>query len=368
MRRQITIMIISFFIASCNSNEENNSQNSPSNSKVLSEAEKQALPRIKPLYVTDKVPHDTDDPAIWINPEDASNSLVIGTDKKTNGGLYVFDMQGRLIPEKCITPLDRPNNVDVAYGFTLSNTKTDIVVTTERNTKMIRIFSLPDMKPLDNGGIRVFEDEEHSSPMGIALYHQVSTGKMFAIVGRKDGPKNGYLWQYELKDNGSGMVEAKFVRAFGEFSGLKEIEAIAVDKHLGYVYYSDEQFGVRKYHADPVKGNKELARFATTGFSGDHEGISIYYLNETEGYILVSDQQADCFHVFLREGDSEDPHHHKLQKIVRTSTLDSDGSELVSTPILPDFPNGLFVAMSTDKTFHYYPWENIAGNELRKAN
>ncbi len=31
------------------------------------------------------------------------------------------------------------------------------------------------------------------------------------------------------------------------------------------------------------------------------------------------------------------------------------------------FRSGLFVAMSTDKTFHYYSWDDIAGAELRKA-
>ncbi|MGC3972130.1 MAG: hypothetical protein QM775_33760 [Pirellulales bacterium] len=36
---------------------------------------------IKPVVITEKVMFDTDDPAIWINPVDATKSLVIGTDK-----------------------------------------------------------------------------------------------------------------------------------------------------------------------------------------------------------------------------------------------------------------------------------------------
>jgi 3-phytase len=27
---------------------------------------------------------------------------------------------------------------------------------------------------------------------------------------------------------------------------------------------------------------------------------------------------------------------------------------------LPGFPGGLFVAMSTDRTFHFYAWDDIA--------
>ena len=52
---------------------------------------------IKPLVVTEKVKHDTDDPAIWVNPDDPSKSLIIGTDKDEDGGLYVFNLDGKII-------------------------------------------------------------------------------------------------------------------------------------------------------------------------------------------------------------------------------------------------------------------------------
>ena len=42
----------------------------------------------------------------------------------------------------------------------LGGKKTDIAVTTERMTHKLRIYSLPDMKPLDNGGIAVYEGEQ----------------------------------------------------------------------------------------------------------------------------------------------------------------------------------------------------------------
>ena len=41
------------------------------------------------------------------------------------------------------------------------------------------------------------------------------------------------------------------MRRFGTFSGLGEIEAVAVDDALGYVYYADEGTGIHKWHADP---------------------------------------------------------------------------------------------------------------------
>ncbi|RXK81795.1 phytase [Filimonas effusa] len=324
---------------------------------------------VKPLYVSDPVSMDSDDPAIWINPNDPAQSLVIGTDKDANGGLYVYNLQGKVQGDKVVKGLKRPNNVDIAYGLQLGGKPVDIAVTTERMTHRLRIFSLPDMKPVDNGGIDVFVGEtlpEYRDLMGIALYKD-KAGKIYAIVGRKTGPVDGsYLWQYLLEDNGAGQVKATLVRKFGKYSGKKEIEAIAVDQSLGFIYYADEQVGVRQYFADPDKGNEELALFAREGFAEDHEGISIYQLTDSTGYILVSDQGANRFQVFSREGAPGKPYEHRLLKVVNVSATQSDGSEVVAIPLNKDFQHGLFVAMSDDKTFHFYRWEDIAGKELKQ--
>lgn len=324
--------------------------------------------RVKPLYVSEPVQFDSDDPAIWVNPADSSQSLIIGTDKDENGALYVYDLKGKTIKDKVVRGLKRPNNVDIAYGLKLGGKKLDIAVTTERMTHKLRVFSLPDMKAIDNGGIPVFEGETgdmYRDLMGIALYTDPQ-GRIYAIAGRKTGPKEGtYLWQYLLEDNGEGQLKATLKRKFGSYSGKKEIEAIAVDNELGYIYYSDEQFGVRKYHADPVKGNKELALFATKGFKEDNEGISIYKTSASTGYILVSDQAANHFQVFSREGSTGSPHNHQLITSIPTSTNNSDGSDIYSAPLNHDFKHGIFVAMSDDKTFQLYRWEDLAGKLLK---
>ena len=323
---------------------------------------------IKPLYVTEPVQFDTDDPAIWINPADSSQSLIIGTDKDENGGLYVFDLKGKIIKSKTVKGLKRPNNVDVAYGLVLGGRQIDIAVTAERMTHKLGFFSLPDMQPIDNGGIPVFEGETGEMQrdlMGIAMYTSPQ-GQVYAIAGRKTGPKDGsYLWQYLLEDDGTGKLKATLKRKFGKYSGKKEIESIAVDNELGYIYYSDEQFGVRKYYADPAKGNEELALFATKGFKEDNEGISIYKTADSTGYLLVSDQAANHFQVFSREGSKQDPNHHVLITSIPTSTNNSDGSDIYSGALNDDFKHGIFVAMSDNKTFQFYRWEDLAGKKLK---
>lgn len=315
---------------------------------------------LKPTVVTDTVFDDSDDPAIWIDSVNPSNSIIIGTDKhKENGGLYVFGLDGKIDRNRSVTGLKRMNNVDIAYGLILNGTKTDVAVATERDRNSIRIFRLPDMAAIDSGGIEVFVKDSLRHPMGIALHKRPADNAIFAIVGRKSGPAEGYLEQYLLSDNGHGIVKGTLVRTFGKFSGKKEIESIAVDNELGYVYYSDEQFGIRKYYADPEKGNEELAVFGKGDFKEDNEGISIYKFNDGTGYILVSDQSANRFNIYAREGGNNQPHNHSLIKSVPVSTDQSDGSDITSFT-LPGFKGGLFVAMSTDKTFQFYPWEMIA--------
>ncbi|OGU60006.1 MAG: 3-phytase [Ignavibacteria bacterium RBG_13_36_8] len=329
---------------------------------------------IKPIVVTDTVKWDTDDPAIWINPDDPTKSLIIGTDKESDGALYVFDLNGKIIEEKVVRNLKRPNNVDVEYGLILNGKSVDIAVATEREANKIRIYSLPEMKAVDNGGIEVFEGEEQRAPMGISLYKRPTDGAVFAIISRKEGPLEGYLWQYLLSDDGTGNVKGTKVRAFGLYSGVKEIESIAVDDQLGYVYYSDEQYGIRKYYVDPdVKdANKELGIIYVMDYLEDSEGISIYPVDDKTGYILVSDQSANRFRIYTREGTLADPeeetpaqpHNHKLVKIVNASTNNSDGSEVTNMVLNEKFPGGFFVAMSDNKTFQYYSWKDIAGDDL----
>lgn len=338
-----------------------NAPPAPSPAAVAAPANAVAL---VPEVTSAKVVHDTDDPAIWIDSRDRSRSLVIGTDKDADGALYAFGLDGRVI--KRVGGLRRPNNVDVEYGLPVGGKPTDIAVTTERLGDAIRIYRLPSLDAIDGGPIPVFDGESQKAPMGLALYKRPRDGAVFAMVGRKQGPHEGYIWQYRLEDDGKGRVRATKVRAFGTWSGKAEIEAIAVDDALGYVYYTDEWTGIRKYHADPDApgADRELALFGTEGFQEDREGVSIYAMSDGTGYLLVSDQQANTFQVFPREGIPGNPHSHPRLKVVKVSTVGSDGSDVTSAALGPRFPQGLFVAMTEGGTFHFYAWPQIAGADL----
>jgi 3-phytase len=235
-------------------------------------------------------------------------------------------------------------------------------VAAERGAMAMRVFRLPDMTAIDGGGIPVFDGDASRAPMGIALWRRPADGAVFAIVGGKGGPTEGYLWQYRLTRDTTGVVRGSRVRAFGRYSGKKEIEAIAVDRALGYVYYCDETVGIRKYRVDPdaPDAGRELALFGTTGFVQDHEGIGIYAATDSTGWLVISDQQGRRLQLFPREGSAGDPHRHPSIATIPVTALETDGVEVTSTPLGPRFPAGVVVMMSTNRTFHLYDWRDVA--------
>jgi len=325
---------------------------------------------VQPALATESVTDDPDDPAIWIKPADPARSLVVGTNKVAapKGALVVFDLDGKI--RQTVTGLDRPNNVDIEYGLPLTDGAVDIAVAAERLKSQLRIFKVSAEGLADitsAGNTRVFADRtgEQAAPMGVSLYKRPRDGAIFAIVAPKNGPRERYLGQYRLTDDGQGRVKAPFVRYFGVFSGTSEIEAVAVDDELGAIYYADEGDGIHKYAADPDIPNAgaQLAHFGREGFRGDREGIAIYTQPGGKGYVVCTDQiQGNSeYHIFRREGEPGNPHDHSNPvRVVRGGADGTDGIEITSRALGPRFPKGLMVTMNSGpKNFLYFHWADI---------
>lgn len=321
--------------------------------------------RIAPILKTETVPHDSDDPAIWIHPTDLGKSLIIGTDKHdTDGGVYAFDLQGNRLDSLSIRGLKYPNNVDIAYGFALGKDTIDIAVSSEREAGKIRVYSLPDMQLIDDGGLDVFAGDKPAlrRPMGVALHKNPETGAMEVFVSRKQGPSEGYLGHYEITSDSLGQLAIKELRRFGRFAAITngEIEAIAVDDENQIVYYSDEGCCIRAYST--VVGQNELIQeFGKNEFTEDREGIAILNKSKDEQVLLISNQQELAFNIY----NVTNKEVQSLEKIVYLSTHETDGCE-VSPLAFPGFPNGLFVAMSDDRTFHLYDLKEVLNGNVIK--
>lgn len=320
---------------------------------------------IRPLITTQPVPDDADDPAIWVHPHAPTQSLILGTNKARapQGAIGVYDLRGRLI--QLVRNLDRPNNIDVAYGFRFGNTRIDIAVATERYASRLRIFRIDPLHRrlediTDIARARVFQESvgESAMPMGIALYKHPHTAEIYAIISRKTGPKESYLHQYRLVPTSNRKVGVEFVRAFGQFSGKKEIEAIAVDQALGYVYCADETVGIRKYPADPdhPHAQKELGFFATQ-FKGDHEGIALFTPLNAPGWLLCVEQRKNnsLIYAYPRLGHQQEP-----IAVIETGADKTDGLDACAAFLGHTFPEGVIVAMnSKGRNFLLYSGEHL---------
>ena len=318
---------------------------------------------VTPVRASATLAHDPDDPSIWVHPTAPERSLVLGTVKVAapDGGVAVFGLDGTL--RQLVTGIDRPNNIDVEYGFALGGRAIDIAVVTERYQRRLRVFNIAsDGSGIsDLGVVPVLEGQagEAGAPMGIGLYRRPRDGAVFAIVAPKTGPADGYLWQYRLQDAGGGKLAAVAVRRFGRFGGSGEIEAVAVDDEAGHVYYADENNGVHKWHADPDHegAGTELAHFARDGFSGDREGLAIYTGRGGAGYIVATDQLPvnSGYHLYRRETPD-----HAAVRVFAGGADSTDGIEVTSRDLGPEFPGGLFVAMnSRARNFLFYRWSDI---------
>jgi 3-phytase len=301
-----------------------------------------------------------DDPAIWVHPRDPSRSLVIGTDK--NLGLYVYDLGGRLLQT---LPDGKMNNVDLRDGFLVNGESRTLVVASNRTTKTISLYWLdPATRRLASAGDAVptgFDD-----PYGLCMYAAPNGGGHFVFV---NDSADGTFRQWRIRAEGDRVIGER-VR---EFVVGTQAEGCAADDETGDLYIAEEAGGFWKYSAAPEGGaaRREIDRAdGANGLEADIEGVAIWYGRDGRGYIVLSNQGADNYAVYRREGDNAfvglfhviaDPER-KLDGVSET-----DGLDVVSASLGPAFPDGLLVVQDgrnltprERQNFKYVSWREIA--------
>ncbi len=312
---------------------------------------------------TDPMPHRgdaADDLAIWIHPDDPSQSVIIGTDKKRGGGLAVYDLQGNQIQ---FLSEGEPNNVDLRYNFPLGGQLVALVTAGDRDDDTVAIYRLnPTTRLLENvsaGSIRLGIEI-----YGSCMYHSPITGKYFFFVNSKEGE----VEQWELVDDGNGLVTGTMARAFDV--GEADTEGCVADDELAYFYISEEDVGIWKYGAEPGDGTARVL-VDLTGSGGhltaDVEGLTLYYTSTSTGYLLASSQGSSEFVIYSREGNND---YIATFAIVAGNGIDrvteTDGIDVTNFPLGPDFAQGLFVVQDGknddgNQNFKLVPWQTIAG-------
>jgi 3-phytase len=324
---------------------------------------KPSVPTVTATVETVAVPSfgdAADDPAIWANPANPAQSLIVATDKK--GGLFVYDMQGRIVQD---LRDGKMNNVDLREGFQLGGKSVILVTASNRTDRSIGIYRLdPASRQLINvaDGPQPTELED---PYGLCMYRDPA-GKMFVFVNGDDTRKR----QWELVDAGNGRVRANFVR---EFAFESQTEGCVADDASGQLIVDEEDVGIWSLSAAPDGGKdmKPVQKVADNpAIKDDLEGVGLYDLGDGRGYLVVSSQGNDTYAVYRREGAQEylgsfavaaDP----IRGIDGIS--ETDGLEVSSRNLGPGFEFGAMIAQDgrnvlpiENQNYKYVPWQSIA--------
>ncbi len=324
---------------------------------------------IKPsLSTTTTEERSADDPAIWIDNENPSRSVIIGTDK--DYGFEVWNMKGEVIQK---LPMGtNVNNVDLRDGFILGGKEVSIVAGNLRGEAKLAVFVVnPDYTTGDvltmiagpeSRGNDITEDS-----YAFALYRRPSDGSVY-VFDRGKSKKQEPLNQYLIEDDGTGKgIKTTLVRQLN-YTG-KVAEGTVVDDEAGYLYISEEDTCIHKFFADPDRPGDEISTFAyDDGIKSDREGLALYKCSDGKGYLLLSSQGNATIKIYERQGDNKflgtvDP----VDSQGRTR-METDGVDATSTSILPQFPEGFMVLHSDPRAkFEIYDWRDVAGNLLKSC-
>lgn len=301
-----------------------------------------------------------DDPAIWVHPDDPEKSVVIGTDK--NLGLYVYGLDGRLLQ----TLADgRMNNVDLRDGFVVNGARRTLVAASNRTNKSISLYYLdPATRRLTSAGDAV--PTGFADPYGLCMYAAADGGGHYVFVNDSG---DGRFRQWRIRADG-GRVTGEQVR---EFVVGTQAEGCVADDETGDLYVAEEDGGFFRYSARADGGDvrREIDRAGgANGLEADIEGVAIWYGREGRGYVVLSNQGANNYAVYRREGDNAFV---GLFHIVADpgrgmdGVSETDGLEVTSAALGARFPDGLLVVQDgrnlsprEKQNFKFVSWRDVA--------
>ena len=300
------------------------------------------------LTLKDSKAQDQDDMCMWIHPDDASLSTIIASDKSANI-LFVYDLQGETV--QLFSVSGKPGNIDIRYGFPLGGEKIDIVVFNDRlNFKIVILKVDPATRKLekvDDGAINTSES------YGMCLFQSPVSDKFYAFMTSKPG----HIEQYELMSNGN-KISGKQVRKW-EFDS--QTEGCVCDDETGQAYFGEEGEGIWKLGGEPndATPGELIAKIGDdSGLAGDVEGVTIYYADNGEGYIIASGQGENKYTLLERKAPHKGAGEFKLSGVGKT-----DGIDVINVPLGSKYPQGVFAFHNGNK--EPYPvglarWDDIA--------
>jgi myo-inositol-hexaphosphate 3-phosphohydrolase len=297
-----------------------------------------------------------DDMAIWVNPWDRAQSLVIGTDKAAKN-LEVYDLAGRRL-QRIADANGSVNNVDVRYGFPLAGQYVDIVVSGGSDLTVYKVD--PFARQLVD--ITAREIRPLHGAWGVCLYRSPFSGSFYAFA---QAVNNGHVEQFELFDDGSGRVDARPVRGPWDVHPQPvtvedgEIEACTVDDVTGDYYVVEQDVGVWRYGAEPTDSTLQRTLVLSTYLVNDGDLVpdieGIVVIRDDYGSFLLASSQGDsAFAVYDLDLLTAPYELVRKFRVAEGPDADScsitDGIDATSLWLGPRFPHGLFICQDDRNT------------------
>lgn len=348
VRTQIWGVFINTILVACGSSNETNPEDFPPTS-----------PEVTASAETVGAEGDVDDIAVWVHPSEPAQSLIIGTEKSSDEhALYVYNLDGQLVQT---LENGRINNVDLRYNFSLADTSVALVGGTNRTNDTLAFWAINET----TGELTRVSGDGLPADMlvyGFCMYQSAGSGNTFAFVNAKSGE----IHQYRLFDAGNQTVSGELVRTLDVPS---QPEGCVADDKLGMLYVGEEDAAIWRFEAEPDASTQGviIAETGTEALTADVEGLAIYHGSDDEdGYLLASSQGSNTYVAFARTGDNALV---GTWRLVSGDGIDaaseSDGIEVTSAALGPQFPQGLFIAHDTANegftgNFKLVRWDDIA--------
>jgi 3-phytase len=257
------------------------------------------------------------------------------------------------------------NNVDLRDGFVVDGKPRTLVADSNRTTKSIALYFLdPATRRLTSAGDAV--PTGFADPYGLCMYAAADGGGYFVFANDSE---DGGFRQWKITA-ANGRASAQPVR---EFVVGSQSEGCVADDETGNLYITEEDGGFWKYsaRADGGTARREIDRVeGTNGLKADIEGVSLWTGAEGRGYLVLSNQGADNYAVYRREGDNAFVGlFHVVADAARgiDGVSETDGLDLSSAALGPRFPDGLLVvqdgrnlAPRERQNYKFVSWRDIA--------
>ena len=226
-----------------------------------------------------------DDPAIWVNRRNPSESIILGTDKKA--GLAVYSLDGK---EVQFLPRGRLNNVDLRQDVYLNGRYLGLAVATNRSENSLDIFSIDSL-----GRVKFLQAQPLTfpDPHGLCLYRH--TNKVSAFVNDKSG-----MWQQWQISDGYALS----LNLVGSFTLDSQPEGCVVDDQTDTLYMGEKERGIWSMPANAARANeKQLLDVVGEGqLVADVEGMDIYR-DANLAWLVASSQGDNSYSLYDLDND-----------------------------------------------------------------